>query len=52
MSTIDLNNPPPNHNYNVKVEREETLGERRVRLFKDVVLFAVAVGVFLLIVFI
>ncbi|MDO3621402.1 hypothetical protein Q3O98_09860 [Ralstonia pseudosolanacearum] len=32
MSTIDLNNPPPNHNYKVSVEREETAGERWVRL--------------------
>lgn len=44
MSTIDLNNPPPNHSFNVSVEREETVGERRVRLFKDLMLFVVAVG--------
>lgn len=44
MSTIDLNSPPPNHKYSVSVEREETAGERKVRLFKDVALFVVAVG--------
>jgi uncharacterized membrane protein len=45
LSTIDLNTPPPNHKYTVSVEREETAGERRVRLFKDVALFVVAVAV-------
>lgn len=44
MSQIDLNNPPPNHNFKVTVEREETKAERGVRLFKDVALFAVALG--------
>ena len=50
MSTIDLNTPPPNHQYSVSVEREETAGERRVRLFKAVVLFMVAVGFVILVV--
>ncbi|MBV8617424.1 MAG: hypothetical protein JOY84_01085 [Curvibacter sp.] len=50
MSTIDLNAPPPNHQYSVSVEREETIGERRVRLFKDVALFLVAIGFVVLIV--
>lgn len=44
MSLIDLNNPPPNHKFSVSVEREETGAERRVRLFKDVALFTLAVG--------
>lgn len=43
MSIIDLNAPPPNHTFSVAVEREETIGERRVRLFKDVALFLVAI---------
>jgi hypothetical protein len=43
MSTIDLNTPPPNHKYSVSIEREETDGERYVRLFKDVMLFLVAI---------
>lgn len=43
MSTIDLNAPPPNHKFSVSVEREETAGERKVRLFKDVSLFLVAI---------
>lgn len=50
MSTIDLNSPPPNHKYSVSVEREETAGERRVRLFKDVALFLVAISFVVLIV--
>lgn len=50
MSTIDLNSPPPNHKYSVSVEREETAVERRVRLFKDVALFMVAIGFVILIV--
>lgn len=43
MSTIDLNTPPLNHKFSVSVEREEALGERNVRLFKDVTLFIVAI---------
>lgn len=42
MSTIDLDAPPPNHKFSVSVEREETPGERRVRLFKDLALFITA----------
>ncbi len=49
MSTIDLNSPPPNHKFSVSVEREETAGERQVRLFKDVALFLVAVAFVVLI---
>lgn len=44
MSHIDLNQPPPNHTFSVSVDREETDGERRVRLFKDVALFVTALG--------
>ncbi|MBF4989219.1 hypothetical protein [Methylophilus sp. 14] len=43
MSKIDLNTPPPNHQYKVSVEREESIPERNVRLFKDVVLFLMAI---------
>ena len=42
MNSIDLNTPPPNHQFKVSVEREETAGERKVRLFKDLALFMVA----------
>lgn len=42
MSSIDLNSPPPGHEFNVSVERVETDGERYVRLFKDVVQFVMA----------
>ena len=49
MNTIDLDSPPPNHRYSIAVEREETTGERAVRLFKDVVLFAAALGFVILV---
>lgn len=52
MSTIDLNNPPPHHKFSVSIEREETAAEHRIRLFKDLTLFLVAVGFVLLIVWI
>ncbi|MDD5323496.1 MAG: hypothetical protein PHD43_23405 [Methylococcales bacterium] len=42
MSPIDLNSPPPGREFSVSVERVETDGERYVRLFKDVVLFVMA----------
>jgi cytochrome c biogenesis protein CcdA len=43
MSNIDLNSPPPNHKFSVSIDREETAGERKVRLFKNVALFVVAI---------
>jgi hypothetical protein len=43
VSSIDLNNPPPNHRFRVSVEREETEAERDVRLAKDVGVFILAV---------
>jgi hypothetical protein len=49
VSTLDLDNPPPNHHYRIAVEREETSGERQVRLIKDLALFAVALGFVVLI---
>ena len=49
MSSIDLNSPPPNHKFSVSIDREETEGERRVRLFKDVALFVVALAFVVLI---
>jgi hypothetical protein len=45
VSQIDLNNPPPNHNYKVAVERDESDGERRVRLTKDLALFFSALAI-------
>jgi hypothetical protein len=42
VSTIDLNNLPPNHRYKVMLEREETTAERNVRLGKEVVVFVLA----------
>jgi hypothetical protein len=49
VSTIDLDAPPPNHKFNVSIVRDETDGERYVRLFKDVALFVVAIGFVVLI---
>jgi hypothetical protein len=49
VNQIDLNNPPPNHTYKVNIDRDETDGERRVRLFKDLALFVVALGFVLLV---
>jgi hypothetical protein len=43
-NSIDLNSPPPDHNYNIKVDPKETDGDRFVRLFKDLMLFLVAIG--------
>ncbi len=44
MSTIDLNTPPPSHNFKVSVQPDETRAEVLVRLLKDLILFAVAIG--------
>ena len=41
-TSIDLNRPPPGHDLSVSVERTETAAERKVRLFKDVALFELA----------
>lgn len=43
MSVIDLNAPPTNHNYTVSVKPDEKWGEVAVRIFKDLVLFIVAI---------
>ena len=42
MSTVDLNDLPANAT--LSIAREETTGERRVRLFKDVTLFLLAIA--------
>jgi hypothetical protein len=42
VSTIDLNNPPPNHRFSVSVDREETRAERNVRLIKELGVFLFA----------
>ena len=44
MNSIDLNQPPPGHKFDVSIEKEESVAERRVRLFKDVALFVAALG--------
>lgn len=43
-NTIDLNTPPANHDLRVSVERAESLAERNVRLFKEVMLFLAALA--------
>jgi hypothetical protein len=50
VSKIDLTKPPPNHKFDVSIVRDETDSERRVRLFKDVALFAVALSFVVLVV--
>src|SRR5205823_13599201 len=42
VSSIDVNNLPPNHLFKASVEREETEAEHNVRLGKEVVVFALA----------
>lgn len=42
MSSIDLNSPPPGHEFSVSVERVETDGERYFACLSDVVLFVMA----------
>ncbi|WGF90567.1 hypothetical protein [Marinivivus vitaminiproducens] len=49
-TTLDISQPASGKGYDVKISPEESLGERRVRLFKDVVMFLVAVGFAVLIV--
>ena len=47
---VDFQNPPAEHNYKFSLEPKEPLADRNVRLFKDVVVFLLAVGCVLLIV--
>ncbi len=44
MTIIDFDKPPPDHKFSVSIERVETAADRRVRLFKDIVLFLAALG--------
>lgn len=48
-NTLDFSNPPSDHVYNASVGPAESVGDRRVRLFKDVVLFLVAIAFVVLI---
>ncbi len=52
MNTIDLNTPPPKHNFSVSVSPVETDGERRVRLAKDLILFLVAIALVIIMFFV
>lgn len=47
---LDLQSPPAGHSFKVSVEPKEATADRNVRLFKDVVVFLLAVGFVLLIV--
>ena len=47
---IDFQNPPADHKYKFSFEPNEAMADRNVRLFKDVVVFLLAVGFVLLIV--
>ncbi|OHE80683.1 MAG: hypothetical protein A2X76_01445 [Lysobacterales bacterium GWF1_69_6] len=42
MSQLDLNNLPPRTEISVKVEKEESDGDRKVRLAKELSLFGFA----------
>ena len=50
MSQLNINDPPEGHQYNLSLEPKESFSERRVRLFKDVMLFLVAIGFVVIIV--
>jgi hypothetical protein len=43
MSTIDLNNLPPNSSYKVSVDSSETNAEQKTRLVKEMLLFCLAI---------
>jgi hypothetical protein len=43
-SFVDFQNPPAEHNYKFSFEPKEPSADRNVRLFKDVVVFVLAVG--------
>ncbi len=47
---VDFRTPPPEHNFKISLEPKEATADRYVRLFKDVVLFVLAVGFVLVIV--
>jgi heme/copper-type cytochrome/quinol oxidase subunit 4 len=47
---FDFKTPPSDHKYKFSVEPNEATADRNVRLFKDVVVFLLAVGFVLLIV--
>ncbi len=44
MSRIDLNRPPVGHNYSVSIDKEESSAEMYVRLFKELVVFMLAIA--------
>jgi len=50
VSTVDLNNPPPGHRFNLSDERHETAAEQAIRLFKDVTLFLLAIAFVILLI--
>lgn len=50
LGVVDFQNPPADHKYNFSLEPKEAAADRNVRLFKDVVIFLLAVGFVLLIV--
>ncbi len=45
MSNIDLNSPPPGHNYSVTVAKDEDTPTKWVRVIKDLLLFLSALTV-------
>jgi hypothetical protein len=49
---VDFQKPPAEHNFKISLEPKEAAADRYVRLFKDLVLFVLAVGFVLVIVWI
>jgi hypothetical protein len=50
VGLLDLQNPTSEHNFKISLEPKEAAADRYVRLFKDLVLFVLAVGFVLVIV--
>ena len=44
VSRLDFQRPPPGHKFKAPLEPDEAPADRYVRLFKDVVVFLLAVG--------
>jgi hypothetical protein len=52
IGRLDFQNPPPDHKFKASLEPNEGVADRNVRLFKEVVVFLLAVGFVLVIVWI
>jgi hypothetical protein len=43
-NNFDLNNIPPNHNFDIKLSKEEDSADKNIRRIKDIVVFLLAIG--------